>query len=428
MQNKVVITGTGLVSSLGLTVSETWESILAGRQGIQPIDNFTADGFKCAAAAQVKGLNDSELGIHPRDSRIMDKHAYMLMKSSRDAFIQSKLDSSPVPSEDTGFFAGMGMVDYNIEDLLPAVIGSLNSTGALDYDRFYSQAYQEIHPLWPLSMLNNISFCQVAIDLGLKGENTVFSPHSDSGMHAIIEGYNTILDKRAKAVLAGGVSEKVSPLSIARAAEFGILNTSEKSTNWCRPFTNDRKGTVLGEGCGVLAMELYTNAIERQIPVLALISGYGISFEKMQGANCPTAAAISSAMNNALAHADVKPSDIDLIIAHGDGTINGDRNEIDAIHNTFHKFTKDMAVFSSKSALGHMLAGSSPVDIILGIQMINHGIIPATYGLEKPDDDILFQIVSGMPEKKGLKRILINSQSYEGQCASLVLESADLLS
>jgi 3-oxoacyl-[acyl-carrier-protein] synthase II len=133
-------------------------------------------------------------------------------------------------------------------------------------------------------------------------------------------------------------------------------------------------------------------------------------------------------MNNALAHADVKPSDIDLIIAHGDGTINGDRNEIDAIHNTFHKFTKDMAVFSSKSALGHMLAGSSPVDIILGIQMINHGIIPATYGLEKPDDDILFQIVSGMPEKKGLKRILINSQSYEGQCASLVLESADLLS
>jgi len=427
MQNKVVITGTGLVSSLGLTVSETWESILAGRQGIQPIDNFTADGFKCAAAAQVKGLNDSELGIHPRDSRIMDKHAYMLMKSSRDAFIQSKLDSSHVHSEDIGYYAGMGMVDYNIEDLLPAVIGSLNSKGALDYDRFYSQAYQEIHPLWPLSMLNNISFCQVAIDLGIKGENTVFSPHSDSGMHAIIEGYNTLVDKRAKAVLAGGVSEKVSPLSIARAAKFGILNTSEKSTNLCSPFATDRKGTVLGEGCGVLAMELYSDAVERHVPVQAIVSGYGTSFEKMHEANCPTSAAISSAMNNALAHADVKPSEIDAIIAYGDGTINGDRNEIDAIHNTFHKYSKYVTVFSSKSALGHMLAGSSPVDIILGIQMINNGIIPATYGSDKPDD-VLFQIVSGMPDKTGLKRILINSQSYEGQCASLILESADLLS
>ena len=425
MQNTVVITGTGLVSSLGLTVSETWESILAGKQGIQPIHTFHADGFACAAAAQVQGLDESALGIHPRDSRIMDKHAYMLMKSSRDAFNQSKLDSSSVPAEDTGYFAGMGMVDYTIEDLLPAVIRSINGKGALDYDLFYSHAYQEIHPLWPLSMLNNISFCQVAIDLGIKGENTVFSPHSDSGMHAIIEGHNTLIDKRAKVVLAGGVSEKVSPLSIARAAEFGILNTTEKSTISCRPFTKDRKGTVLGEGCGVLAIELHSSTVERQVPVMAVISGYGTSFEKMQGANCPTAGAISAAMNNALAHADIKPSEIDVIIAHGEGTFNGDRNEIAAVHNTFHNYSKDMTVFSSKSALGHMLAGSSPVDVILGIQMLNHGIIPATYGSESPGEDILLPIVTGTPVKTMPERILINSLSYEGQCASLVLAKAD---
>ena len=428
MNNKVVITGAGLVSSLGLTTADTWDSILTGKQGIQPIDNFTADGFECTVAAQVKGLNDSALGIHPRDARIMDKHAFMLMKGSRDAFTQSKLDSSSVLPEDIGYFAGMGMVDYNIEDLLPAVIGSLNAKGALDYDRFYSQAYQEIHPLWPLSMLNNISFCQVAIDLGIKGENTVFSPHSDSGMHAIIEGYNTLIDKRAKAVLAGGVSEKVSPLSIARAAEFGILNTSGKNTNGCSPFTVDRNGTVMGEGCGVLAMELDSHAAERQATVLAVVSGYGTSFEKMQGANSPTAAAISNAMNNAILSADIKPSEIDVIIAHGDGTINGDRNEIAAIHHTFLTCSKDVTVFTSKSALGHMLAGSSPVDVILGIQMINNGIIPAAYGSKRPDEDIRFHMVTGTAVKKRLTRILINSQSYEGQCASLILEKSELVS
>lgn len=425
MQNKVAITGTGLVSSLGLTVSETWKSILAGKQGIEPIDNFAANGFDCAAAARVKGLSDSELGIHPRDSRIMDKHAYMLIKCSRDAFIRSGLNSLPVPSEDIGYFAGMGMVDYNIEDLLPAVIGSLNSKGDLDYDLFYSQAYQEIHPLWPLSMLNNISFCQAAIDLGIKGENTVFSPHSDSGIHAILEGYNTLIDEKAKAVLAGGVSEKVSPLSIARATCFEILNADSKvNGNWCSPFAKGRKGTVLGEGCGVLAMELYSHAVERQVPVQALVSGYGASFEKMHEANCPTANAISTAMNKALASADIQPSEIDVIIAHGDGTLNGDRNEIDAIHNTFQKHSKDITVFSSKSALGHMLAGSSPVDVILGIQMLNHGIIPTTHGSEHPDDDILFNIVTGKPVQTRPMRILINSQSYEGQCASLVLEKS----
>jgi 3-oxoacyl-[acyl-carrier-protein] synthase II len=428
MQNKIVITGTGMVSSLGLTVSESWESMYAGKQGIQPIDTFNADGCACVAAAQVKGLNESELGIHPRDSRIMDKHAHMLLKSSRDAFNQSKLGASSVPAEDTGYFTGMGMVDYNVEDLLPAVIGSLNLNGVLDYDLFYSQAYQEIHPLWPLSMLNNISFCQVAIDLGIKGENSVFSPHSDSGMHAIIEGFNAIVDKRVKAVLAGGVSEKVSLHSIARAADFDIVNTSEQSSHWCRPFSNDREGTVLGEGCGILAMELYSYAVERQAPVLAVMSGYGTSFEKMQGSNCPSAKAISASMNNALAHADIKPSEIDVIIAHGDGTINGDRNEMNAIQDLLYGCIDKVKIFSSKSALGHMLAASSPVDVILGIQMINHGIIPAIHGFDKPEEDILLHIVTGTPVNISPKRILINSLSYEGQCASLVLEAADLFS
>jgi len=425
MNNRVVITGTGLVSSLALSVAETWESMLAGKQGIQPIDTFITDGIASPFAAQVRGLSDSGLGIHPRDSRIMDKHAYMLMKSSRDAFIQSKLDAAPVAAGDTGYFAGMGMVDYNIEDLLPAVIASLNSNGTLDYDRFYSQGYQEVHPLWPLSMLNNISFCQAAIDLGIKGENAVFSPHADSGMHAIIEGYNTLVDKRAKAVLAGGVSEKVSPLSIARAEGYGILNTSGERTNQCIPFAHDRKGTVLGEGSGMLVMELNSNAVERQVPVQAFVSGYGTSFGKTLEANCPAVAAISDAMNKALAAAEIRPSEIDIIIAHGDGTVNGDRNEIDAIQNIFHKHCKDVTLFSSKGALGHMLAGASPVDVILGIQMLNHGIIPAMYDLDIADKDILLQIVTGTPVKIMPKRILINSLSYEGQCASLILEATD---
>jgi 3-oxoacyl-[acyl-carrier-protein] synthase II len=426
MNDKVVITGTGLVTSLGNSAKETWDALIAGKCGIYPIEDFDARGFDCHIAAQVKGLEPSKLDIHPRDSRIMDKHSYMLLKCSREAFKQSRLDKDDIPPEDIGYFAGMGMVDYNIEDLLPSVLKSLDSEGALNYSKFFLQEYQQIHPLWPLSMLNNISFCQVAIDLGIKGENTVFSPHADSGIHAIIEAYNTVKERKAKVVLAGGVSEKVSPLSLARASWFGILNTSGKDNHTgCRPFGKDRKGTILGEGCGVLALELESSARKRQTPWLAGISGYGTSFEKSKEANCPTTSAISLSMKETLNKAGLQPEDIDLIIAHGDGTYRGDKNEIEAINHTFADCIDKVKVFSSKAAIGHLLAGSPVVDIILGIYIFKNGIIPPVYNSLPIDSHVRFNLISREPVKVKPKRILINSQSYEGQCASLIIEAMD---
>lgn len=421
MNNRVVITGTGLVSSLGLTVSETWEAMLAGRCGIKSIEGFDASGLDCRLAAQVCGLGPSELAIHPRDSRIMDKHSYMLMKSGRDAFRQSRLDSKKIAPEDIGYYAGMGMVDYNVEDLLPSVLQTLDGKGHLDYDKFYSSAYQQIHPLWPLSMLNNINFCQVAIDLGIKGENTTFSPHADSGMHAIIEAYNTIIEGKAKVVLAGGVSEKISPMSIARALWFGIL---AKNNAACAPFSEGRPGTILGEGAGTLSLELQSTANERSVPCLAAITGYGASFGLDEKSGGTSIDAIALSMKEAIKKAGLQPKDIGLIIAHGDGTY-GDKNETDAIHQTFADCIQDTVVYSSKAALGNMLAGSSPVDVILAINIIKNGIIPASCRPLLPSRDIKFNLVGAGPLHINPKRVLINSRSYEGQCASLIIEAVE---
>ncbi len=308
MKDNIVITGTGLVSSLGNTASNTWNALLSGSCGIRLIDTFNPDGFESQHAALAEKLSTEELNIHPRDSRIMDKHSYMLIKASRDAFSHAKLDSGIVPSEGIGYFAGMGMIDYNTEDLLPSVLKSLDANGELDLDDFFSHAYREIHPLWPLSMLNNISFCQVAIDLGIKGENTVFSPHADSGMHAVIEAYNSIAENKSRVALAGGVSEKVSPLSIARGLLSGLLNKGGSS---CMPFGKNRNGSLLGEGCGIITLEMQSSADQRKIPALASVTGYGSSFELNSESACPTARAISRSMEDALKHAKLKTSDID---------------------------------------------------------------------------------------------------------------------
>jgi 3-oxoacyl-(acyl-carrier-protein) synthase len=420
MNEKVVITGAGLVSSLGDTASETWDALLSGKCGIRHIKGFNATGFECNTAAQVQGLGPDELDVHPRDSRIMDTHSYMLLKATRDAFKNAGLDANSVSGEDIGYFAAMGMVDYDINNLLPAVIKSRDSKNSFNYDTFYSQGYNNIHPLWLLSMLNNISFCQVAIDLGIKGENTVFSPHADSCIHAIAEACNSVADKKAKVVLAGGVSEKVSPPSIARASFFDILNNKDSS---CRPFSKNRKGTVLGEGCGMITVELLSSAEERQVHPLAAIAGYGASFEKSGEGNCPSPEAFCWSMEQALSRAEIKPSDIDLIITHGDGTPKGDRGEIKAIHHTFAESIDQVAAYSSKGNLGHLLSGAPGVDLVLGIYMMRNGIIPATCTALPLEEHIKFNVVVENPLKTSPKRIMINAQSYEGQCASLIIEA-----
>ena len=178
MENKVVITGVGLVSSLGNDLDTTWKNLLEGKSGISRIDDFNAEGFKCPYGAIVHGLDPDELKVHVRDSRIMDRHAYMLLKSSRDAFQSSSVDLALTPPERVSYFAAMGMIDYHAADFEEAVIQAMDNDGKLNYDKFFSASYENIFPLWPLSMLNNIHFCQVAIDLGIKGESIVFCPHA----------------------------------------------------------------------------------------------------------------------------------------------------------------------------------------------------------------------------------------------------------
>lgn len=422
-EDRVVVTGAGLVCSLGGSAQALWEGVSSGRTGVRSIEGFDASGFACRHAAQITPLRPDELGLHPRDSRIMDTPSLMLMKATRDAYREAALDQAAFRREEIGFFAGMGMVDYGSGDLFPAVLKSLNADGELDYGLFYTRGYTEIYPLWPLSMLNNIGFCQVATSLDIQGENTVFSPHADSGAMAVAEGVKTLLDGRAKVVLCGGVSEKVGPFSLARAQLAGVLNTSDPpGPPLCQPFDAARKGTILGEGCGVIALELESSARKRAVPYRAAITGYGFSCEPAERSSGPTPKALKAAMEQAIERGGGRPSEIDAVIAHGDGTVAGDRNEMEAIHDLFSGDVDRLPVFSSKGALGHLLAAAPLVDVLLGISMANYGLVPATPSTS-PDPSVRFRLVYGKPLKRGLGKILINGQSYEGQAASLLLEA-----
>lgn len=176
MTDPVVITGRAIVTPLGDCLESTWTALLSGTSGIGPITAFDASGFPCQLAASVSGINPESLDLPRRESRIMDLHSLILMKCAQEAMRDAALSGEGDSGLEIGFFAGIGMVDYRTDDLTGAVSASLDETRQIDYQRFYERAYQEIFPLWPLAMLNNIALCQVAVKLGLRGENSVFSP------------------------------------------------------------------------------------------------------------------------------------------------------------------------------------------------------------------------------------------------------------
>lgn len=418
MQDNVVITGVGLVSALGNDLDTTWNNLLNGQSGISKIDEFDIEGFECQYGATVHGLDPDKLGVRGKDGRIMDRHAYMLLKSTRDAFEFSSVDLEMMSPERVGYFAAMGMVDYHVDDFLEAVIKATDNDGQLDYDKFFSSSYEDIHPLWPLSMLNNIHFCQVAIDLGIKGESIVFCPHSPASVSAVMEAYHAILENKTDLVLAGGVSENISPMSLTRASLINLLNNGRDG---CQPFSTSAKGTILGEGAGILALERLSSAKQRDVPPLAWIKGYGSSFGCSDGLCSPSEKAISLSINDALTRSELDPGEIDLIIAHGDGTFGGDQNELSAITSVFHDCLDALHIYTSKSALGHSLSGASAMDMVLGTCMLKHSKIPPIVNQYKADKRIEKNLVREKPVSKEIKNILINSQSYEGQCASIIL-------
>lgn len=425
MREPVVITGRSLATALGRGLDETWDSLLAGRSGIGDIEGFDASGFPCQSAACVSGIDEQSLDLPRRESRIMDLHSFVLMKCATEAMAESGRPQHEDGGGDTGFFAAIGMVDYKQEDLIGAVSASRDAQGGIDYDRFYDQNFRDIFPLWPLSMLNNIALCQVAVRLGLRGENTVFSPHGDSALQAVAEAAATVVEGGNSAALAGGVGEKVSESSLARGLLHGMLNTRDR-VDPCRPFSNDRAGGVLGEGGGAVLLESRARAEERGASATAAVSGYGAAFGLADPANAttgPSTDAIQRAMTLAIERAGRSPDEVDLVIAHGDGTREGDRQEWEAISGIFSRQDSKTRLYSSKGALGNLLGGAPIVDLILAERMIQTGLIPPTYGIGDGETIAGSMLVRGQPLEARPRVVLINGFSYEGQAGSLLTEA-----
>ncbi len=317
----------------------------------------------------------------------------------------------------------MGMVDYGIADLLPAILKSRDLHGNLNYGQFYAQGYREIYPLWPLAMLNNVAFCQVAIALTIRGANAVFSPHADAAVQALAEGVASLQQGSTKLVLAGGVGETLSPLSLNRARLAGILVPTVDTIKGCQPFAAHRQGTVLGEGSAMVALQRETDARARGARTLARLTGFGFSCDTRQISTNSAANGLARAMRQALHGAQIEPAAVDLLMAHGDGTVDGDSYEMDAIDQVFTERSTTLPVYSSKGAIGHLLAAGPALDLVLATQMIQNQVVPPCPFSFPLDSRARFVVAADKMLPVRLGTVLINACSPEGTCAAMVVQS-----
>ena len=415
MSEQAVIVGYGAITGLGRTAQGTFDALCEGRSALGPVQTFDASAFICSAASQIADLDADSLGIAPRDARTMGFHSFGLIAAARAAHHAARLDQADVARERIAFFTGMGMVDYRVEDLMPAILRSRTEDGGLDLRRFCTRAYNQIHPLWPLCTLNNMGLAQAAIDLDVRGDNTTFSPYGEAGAQAVREAERSVCEGSADVALAAGVAEMLSPQSFARHQNIGHLSPSSR----LMPFAASRDGSLLGEAAAAIAFEQKRNAEARGREALARVAGYAMRYGRSTSESSLTEA-VAGAMRQALAVGGIAPDEVGAVFANGDGCPLRDAAEARAISEVLGA---NAIVTATKAALGNTLAASGPLDIVMGVLAIERAVVPPCCA-SQADPDLGLALVVDKPARLARPWVMVNTQGLSGQCASILLGPA----
>ena len=371
-RRRVVVTGLGIISPVGNTVSETWENILAGKSGIGPITRFDASAFKSRIAGEVKGF-DVAAYLSPKEARRMDVFIHYGMAAGIQAFRDSGLEVTPENADRVGVNIGSGIGG------LPMIEGT--------HDDFLAGGPRKISPFFiPGTIINMISG-NLSILLGLKGPNLAVVTACTTGLHAIGTSFRMIQCGDADAMVCGGAESTVTPLAIGGFASAQALSSrNDDPATASRPWDKDRDGFVLGEGAGVLMLEEYEHAKRRGARIYAELVGFGMSGDAYH-MTAPDTDGPRRSMANALRDAGLNPSEVQYVNAHGTSTPLGDKNETEAIKLAFGEAAKQLVVSSTKSMTGHLLGGAGGLESALTVLAVHHQVAPPTINLFEQDPE-----------------------------------------
>ena len=407
-RRKVVVTGLGIVSPVGNSVTEAWANLVGGRSGIGPITRFDAAAFSARIAGEVKNF-DINAYLTAKEARRMDTFIHYGMAAGIQAFKDSGLAVTPGNAERIGVNIGSG-------------IGGLQLIEAT-HNEYLAGGPRRISPFFiPGTIINMISG-NISIMLGMKGPNLAMVTACTTATHCIGESARIIEYDDADVMLCGGAESTVTPLAIGGFASARALSTrNDDPCTASRPWDKDRDGFVLGEGAGILVLEEHQHAMARGARIYAEIAGYGMSGDAYHmTAPLEDGDGARRCMINALKNAHTNPDEIDYINAHGTSTPLGDLAETVAVKRCFGDHAKKLVVNSTKSMTGHLLGAAGGVEAIFSALALFHQISPPTINIFNQDEQCDLDYCANTARKMEIRAALSNSFGFGGTNGTLVL-------
>jgi len=408
INNRVVVTGIGILCPVGLNASSTWEALIAGKSGIDYITLFAPEPFATKFAGEVKGFEPTDY-VSRKEARHMDRFIQLAVAASSQAVKQAGIQINLSNQDDIGVIIGSGF-------------GGL-LTLSEQVRILLERGPDRVSPFLVPMMAANMASAQVSIMLGAKGPNFCTASACSSGSDAIGTAYEVIRRGDARAMLAGGSEAAVTPIGIAAFNALRVLSTRTSEPRLAsRPFDAEREGFVLSEGAAALMLEDLSFAQRRGANILAEIIGYGISSDAYHVTQPPgDGAGAVRAMQMALNKARLATTEIDYINAHGTSTPLNDKMETKAIKAVFGDTAYHIPISSTKSMMGHLLGGAGAVEAVICVMVIQHGIIPPTINLTHPDPECDLDYVPNIARQARVTTALSNSFGFGGHNSVLVL-------
>jgi 3-oxoacyl-[acyl-carrier-protein] synthase II len=408
MKRRVVITSMGVITSLGNSVEEFWNSIKEGKNGISRVTKFDVSQMSTKVAAVINNFDPIDY-IDKKEAKRMDRFTQFAMAATKTAIEQSGLNLEKIDQNRFGVIIGSG-------------IGGIETLEA-QHKVFLDKGPGRVSPFFIPMMIGNMAVGRIAIQYGAKGFNESVITACATSTNAIGDAFKVIQRGDADIMITGGAEASITPLSFAGFCNMGAMSSAEDPDTACKPFDLKRDGFVMGEGAGILVIEDLEHALNRGAEIIAEIVGYGSTNDAFHitapseggegGARC---------MQMAINDGGIKPEQVDYINAHGTSTPHNDKNETAAIKKVFGSHSYKLAVSSTKSMTGHLLGAAGAVEAIATALAIKEGFVPPTINYKNPDPDCDLDYVANTGRKSEVNIALSNSLGFGGHNSTIVLK------
>jgi 3-oxoacyl-[acyl-carrier-protein] synthase II len=409
LTRRVVVTGVGLISSVGLGTEANWEALLAGRSGIGPITHFYAKDFSARIAGEVKGFDPLQY-FDRKDVKKMDVFIQFAVAAAEFAVRDARLEVTAENADNVGVFIASGIGGF--------------STIEREHLELINGGPRRISPFFIPASIINLAAGQVSIRFGARGPNLATCTACTASAHSIGESFEIIRRGDADVMIAGGSEASITPMGVGGFASMRALSTrNDDPAHASRPFDKDRDGFVVGEGAGILVLEELEGARRRGAQIYAEVAGYGLSGDAYHlTAQPPDANGAVRSMRMALRKAGIAPGDVDYINAHGTSTPINDPTETQAVKTVFGEHAHKLVMSSTKSMTGHLLGAAGGLEAGISALAVRHQIAPPTINLESPDPACDLDYAANAKRPMAIRYALSNSFGFGGTNGTLVFK------